>query len=69
MFSETGPSEDDVNEPLLPGFIEVTPGDYRPLDVCTRDEIETHILSLTMQAQALIEEAKLLELYLETGSQ
>ncbi len=46
-------------------FIEVGPDSFKTLKDCSRSEIETKVMSLTMQAQALIEEAKALDQYLE----
>jgi hypothetical protein len=63
MFQGEGPSDDDVRKPVLPAFLEVEPGTFKPLEQCTGHEIRTTVLSMTMQARALIEEAKLLDRY------
>ena len=63
-FLDLGPSEDDARKPLVPGFLEVEPGSYKPLDECSRDEIGATIMSLRIQAQALLDEAKTLDRYL-----
>lgn len=65
MFTRPGPAEDDANKPTVPAFPETEPDSYKPLGECTRGEIEAAIMSLTLQAQALTDEAKMLGRYLE----
>jgi hypothetical protein len=70
MFTDLGPSEDDAHTPLpantfrLPAFIEVEPGAYKPIEDCSRAEVEAAIMSLIIQGQALLDEAKALDRYL-----
>ena len=49
----------------LPAFLEIEPGRYKPVETCSREEIEAKIMSLTMQAQALLDEAKVLGRFLD----
>ncbi len=65
MFTSSGPSEHDVRRITLPAFIETEPGSFKPLDECSRNEVEAEIHSLLMQAQALMDEAKTLGHYLD----
>jgi hypothetical protein len=73
MFNvfDPGPSEDDAHAAQQPGsirvpaFIETEPGSFKPVEECSRSEIETKIMSLTMQAQALTDEADALDRYLD----
>jgi hypothetical protein len=65
MFTEDGPSEHDTRKPgMMPAFLETEPGSYKPLNECSRGEIEAKIMALTMQAGALIAEAVALAEYL-----
>ena len=64
MFTDAGPSEDDARKPTVSAFVETEPGGYKPLAECSRPEIEAKIVSLTLQAQALIDEADMLSRYL-----
>lgn len=50
---------------LVPAFLETEPGSFKPLEECSRDEIEAKINALTLQAGALIEEAQTLGRYLD----
>jgi hypothetical protein len=65
MFTGPGPSEDDARVPSVSAFLETEPGSYKPLDECSPAEIQAKIMSLMMQAQALLDEAKTLGQYLE----
>ncbi|WP_131809687.1 hypothetical protein [Mycolicibacter sinensis] len=68
MFTGPGPSDDAARSSAsLPAFLEDAPGSFKPLDKCSRSEIEARILSVTMQADALIAEAKALDNYLDTN--
>ncbi|OBI02924.1 hypothetical protein [Mycobacterium scrofulaceum] len=68
---EPGPSEDDEHARLnpdtavVPAFLEAAPGQFKPIEACSRAEIESTILSLTMRSQSLIDEARALERYLD----
>ena len=65
MFTDDGPSEDDARESnKMPAFLETEPGSYKPLAECSREEIESKIMALTMQADALLDEARTLGRYL-----
>jgi hypothetical protein len=67
-FSDFGPSEDAAHRGgiQIPEFLEVEgPDSFKPIEECSRSEIEASILSLTMQAEALIDRAKALGLYLD----
>ncbi len=61
MFSDSGPSEDDARKPSRPAFLETEPDSFKPLEERSRSEIQSKITSLTMQAAALIDQAKVLE--------
>ena len=65
LFTDTGPSEDDTRKPSVPAFLEAEPGSYKPLEACSVAEIESAIMSRTIQAQALIDEAHALGQYLD----
>jgi hypothetical protein len=65
LFTESGPSEEDARRSVLPAFLEIEPGRYKPVETCSREEIEAKIMSLTMQAQALLDEAKVLGRFLD----
>lgn len=65
MFADAGPPEDEARRPdKLPAAVETEPGNYKPLEQCSRPEVEAKIVSLMIQAQALLEEAKTLQRYL-----
>ena len=66
MFADDGPAEDDARKPgMVSAFIETEPGIHKPLEECSREEIQSRIISLTMQAEALIDEADALTRYLD----
>jgi hypothetical protein len=66
MFANQGPSDDDVRKATVPAFLETEPGAFKPLDECSRSEIQTKIISLTMAADALVDHARNLERYLDS---
>lgn len=55
MFARPGPRR---IMRAIPAFLETESGSYKPLGECSRDGVEAKNLSLTMQAQALMDEAK-----------
>ncbi|GAB7141757.1 hypothetical protein [Mycobacterium riyadhense] len=52
----TGDSDDGEFAITLPGFLEVEPGNFKPLETCLRREIESEIRWLTAQAEVIQEE-------------
>lgn len=67
MFTGAGPADDDARKPgQVPAFLEVEPGSFKPLGECSRSEVSSTIMSLTMQANALVDQAKALDRYLES---
>lgn len=67
MFSDPGLPEDEARTPTLPESLETEPGSFKLLDECTEEEIGIKILSLTMHAQALADQASALRAYLGSG--
>lgn len=66
MFTGHGPSEDDARDSdTVPAALEVVPGSYKPLQDCSREEVESTMMSLMMQAESLLHQAKSLGRYLE----
>jgi len=66
MFPNGGLSDDDARrKTTLPAFLEVTPSSFKSLADCTREEVEAQIISRTMQAGALVDEATALQRYLD----
>jgi hypothetical protein len=54
-----------TNSPSTTRSLLTAQAGFKPIEECSRDEIEAKIMSLTMQAGALIDEAKALGRYLE----
>lgn len=65
------PSEDNEHANLnpsvvrVPAFLETEPGVFTSIEDCSRSQIESQILSLTMHARALLDQAQALERYLD----
>ena len=66
QFADHGPLEDDVRKSTVPAFLETEPGSFKPLSECSRDEVESAVLSTMMHADALIKQAQRLDAYLDS---
>ena len=67
LFADSAPCEDDARNAVMPAFFEVEPGSFKPVEKCSRGEIESTIMSMTIQAQALLDQAGNLQRYLDEG--
>ncbi|MCE5291415.1 MAG: hypothetical protein LLG14_19555 [Nocardiaceae bacterium] len=68
MFDNDGPHEEDANLPTMREWLEVEPGQFKPVQECTLDELTARFNSLMLQARALLDEAEVLRRYIEKRS-